>query len=105
MTPRSRIFNLKKFRPQKLSDDDCFYLYIFPCRARQGLMDQLLSFDAGLPLENLNLLEALTLRGADDVFDMERLEVLGQASFETSLVNTAWKDNNMQNRSVIYFYV
>ena len=68
-------------------------------------MDQLLIFNAGLPLENLNLLEALTLRGADDVFDMERLEVLGQACFDTSLVNTAWKDNNMQNRSVIYFYV
>ena len=43
-------------------------------------MARLMKFDAGLPLENLDLLEPLTLKGTDDVFNMERLEVLGRLS-------------------------
>ena len=32
-------------------------------------------FKSGIKLKNLDLLEALTLKGADDLFDMERMEV------------------------------
>ena len=36
-----------------------------------------MKFDPRMPLKNVNLVEALTLINADDMVNMERMEVLG----------------------------
>ena len=41
------------------------------------LLEQLMKFDPRMPLKNVNLVEALTLINADDMVNMERMEVLG----------------------------
>ena len=45
-------------------------------------MYQLLQFDSGLELSNIDLLEALTLKNTNDAFNMERSEVLGKHNSE-----------------------
>ena len=60
-------------------------------------MYQLLQFDSGLELSNIDLLEALTLKNTNDAFNMERSEVLGKHNSEyyaNSVRALGWKTKN-----------